>query len=122
MIDLARGYQLQIRLENAAREGAAYAERYPNDVFDCPGTDITERVIAEDGVDSLPDFSLEVFAEDADGNLTVPVTACGGTEVDSGERVLVEVSATFHILTPIVAHAVGESFTITGSAEIEAQG
>lgn len=122
VVDLARGYQMQIRLENAAREGAAYAERYPNDVSCATVTDITDRVIAEDGVDTLPDFEVAVFAEDAGGDMTVPVTGCGGTAADSGDHVLVEASGRFDILTPLVAQVVGGSIDITGSAQIEVRG
>ncbi len=121
VVDLARGYQMQIRLENAAREGAAYAERYPNDVSCAAANDITDRVIAEDGVNTLPEFQVAVFAEDAGGTMTVPLTGCGGTTADSGDRVLVEVSGRFDILTPLVAQAVGGSIDITGSAEVKAR-
>ena len=123
VIDLARGYQMQIRLENAAREGAAFAQLHPNDISCDSGTDIRDRVTAEeDGVDGLPDFRIEVFGEDASGDLTVPVTGCDGSTAESGERVLVEVSATFEVLTPLVANLVGEGIDITGSATIEVQG
>jgi Flp pilus assembly protein TadG len=122
VIDLARGYQMQIRLENAAREGAAYAQLYPNRVVCDPGADIEDRVTAEQDGSSLKNFDVTVLAEDAGGDLTVPVTGCNGTAADGSDRVRVEATATFEVLTPLVARAVGGEILITGSAEIEVQG
>ena len=119
VIDLARGYQMQIRLENAAREGAAFAQIYPNDVTCGDWGNITEHAMSEDL--DLPG-TVSVFGEDIAGDLTVPVTGCGGDVVESGERVLVEVSQTFDVLTPMIENIVGSEILLTGSAEIEAQG
>lgn len=123
VVDLARGYRMQIQLENAAREGAAFAQTQPNSVS-CPdGDDIIERVVFEEaGVEALPDFRIEVWAEDDAGELTVPVTGCGGTTAAAGDRLLVAVSATFDVLTPMVERVVGSGIEITGAAEIGVQG
>lgn len=122
VLDLARGYQLQIRLENAAREGAAFARVQPNDVS-CPGdADIVGRVTAEEErIASQAGFRIVVLGEDAGGAMTVPVTGCGGTTVTSGERVRVEAIATFDVLTPMVERIVGSTIDISGAAEVEAQ-
>ena len=118
VVDLARAYRMQIQMENAAREGAAYAQVFPNDV-DCSGDDITARVTMEEaGVASLPQFQVAVFAEDANGDFVVPVTGCGGDVVQAGDRVLVEVSALFDVITPMVERAVGSAIEITGDAQI----
>lgn len=123
VLDLARGYQMQIQLESAAQQGAALAQIFPNDVSCETVDDITARVADEEpGVASLPDFRVAVFAEAPSGELTVPVTGCGGTTAASGGRVLVEVSATFNVVTPMVQRVVGKEIDITGSAEIVAQG
>lgn len=123
VIDLARGYRMQIQLENAASEGAAFAQTRPNSVSCTTGPDIVDRASSEElGVDTLPDFRIEVFAEDDDGELTVPVTGCGGSEVEAGERVLVMVSATFDVLTPMVERVVGSGIDIAGAAEVGVQG
>jgi Flp pilus assembly protein TadG len=119
VIDLARGYRSQIRLENAAREGAAFAQIYPNDVTCGDFGTIEAHAMSED-----PDMggTVRVFGEDAGGELTVPVLGCGGDVVVSGERVLVEVSASFDVMTPMIESIVGNEIVLTGSAEIEAQG
>ncbi len=123
VLDLARGYQMQIRMENAAREGAAYAQLYPSRVDCADGEDVLSRVSGEEaGVDSSPDFRVQVLSEDADGDLTVPVTGCDGTPASPGERIEVRVSATFDVMTPMVERVVGDSIDISGSAEIEVQG
>jgi Flp pilus assembly protein TadG len=119
VVDLARGYKTQIRLENAAREGAAFAQIYPNDVTCGDKGTIVAHAMNED-----PDMvgTVRVFGEDANGDLTVPITGCGSDVVVSGERVLVEVSADFDVMTPMVESIVGSKINLTGSAEIEAQG
>ena len=123
VLDLARGYQMQIRLENAAREGAAYAQLYPSRVSCATGDDIVSRATGEEaGVDETPDFAIEVLSEDADGNLTVPLTGCDGTPPEAGQRIEVRVSATFDVMTPMVERVVGDSIDISGAAEIEVQG
>ena len=50
------------------------------------------------------------------------MTGCGGSSAQSGERVRIEVMAQFVVVTPLVSNLVGESITLTGSAEVEVQG
>ncbi len=123
VLDLSRAYRLQIQLEAAAGAGARFAEVFPNDV-DCPGDDdILGRVLDEEpGLDGRPGFSFAVFTDDGSGNLTAPVTGCGGTAVGAGEPVLIEIEADFEILTPLVANIVGDQLTIRGTARTEALG
>ncbi|WP_436795572.1 TadE/TadG family type IV pilus assembly protein [Actinospongicola halichondriae] len=122
VLDLARGHQMQIGLTNAAREGAAYAQIAPNDVSCAGEDDIIDRVMGESGdLAGYAGLSVVVFAEDASGDLTVPVTGCGGSTASSGERVRVEVTATFDVITPMVERVVGGSIDLTGSSEIEVQ-
>lgn len=120
VIDLARGYQLQIQLENAASEGASFAHRFPNDVS-CEGVDdIVGRVKGEDpGVDATPDFEVTVLTENGVGDVVSPITGCGDAAVGSGQRVRVEVSATFDVLTPMVERVVGSEISMTGAGEVE---
>ena len=121
-IDLARGYRMQIQLENAAGEGAAFARITPNDV-NCTGDDITDAVLGEDPeLASLDGFVIEVYGENSSGDVVVPITGCGGSTASAGERVRVDVIATFDVFTPFVEDVVGESIELTGSAEIEVQG
>lgn len=119
VVDLARGYQMQIRLENAAREGAAFAQIYPNDVTCGAFGTITEHAMGED-----LDMSgtVRVFGEDAAGDLTVEIFTCDSDVVESGERVLVEVTQSFDVITPMIEDIVGSEIELTGAAEIEAQG
>lgn len=123
VLDLSRAYRMQIRLENAAREGAVYAQLQPNRV-DCGPTadDITSRVLAEDaGISSMPGRAIAVDAEDPSG-VWSPVTGCGDAEGAAGRRQRVAISARFEVLTPVVQSVVGDTIRITGSADIEAQG
>lgn len=123
VVDLTRAHQLQIRLEDAAREGAAVAQLRPNDV-QCPSDDdIAGRAGAEDdSLETEPGYAVSVLAESGAGDLVVPVTGCGGSTAQSGERVRVEVTARFVVVTPLVSNLVGESITLNGSAEVEVQG
>lgn len=122
VLDLGRAYQMDIRLENAAREGAAFAQLHPNDAFCESGSDIEARVVAEEpGVSATPGFSVRVFGENSSGDM-VEVTGCDGEVVVSGGRVSVDVSATYTIMTPLVASAVGSSIDLTRSAEVRVQG
>lgn len=122
VVDLSRGYQLHIRAENAAREGAAFAQIYPNDVS-CPtGGDVIDRVAGEEA--ELADhagFRVEVHGQDHDGDW-VPITGCGGDVATAGERVRVDVTVTFDVLTPVVERIVGSTMDLTGSAEVRVQG
>lgn len=122
VLDLARAYRMQIQLEGAAREGAAYAQLYPNRLA-CAGVDITDRVLAEhDGLAALDGFRVEVFSEAIDGTITAPVAGCGTADVASGSRLRVDVSATFDVITPMVEHVVGAELDVRGSAQIRVQG
>lgn len=123
VLDLGRAYRMDIRLENAAREGAVYAQLHPNRV-DCGSTtdDITSRVLAEDaGISSMPGRTISVHAEDLSG-VWSPVTGCGDAAGAGGRSQRVAVSAQFEVLTPIVASVVGDTIRITGSADVEVQG
>ena len=119
VVDLARGYQMQIRLENAAREGAAFAQTDPNDVTCGAFGNITDHAMGED---SGMTGTVRVFGEDAVGDLTVPITGCGSDIAESGERVLVEVRQSFDVIVPMVERIVGDEIELTGAAEIEVQG
>lgn len=123
VVDLTRAYRMQIRLENAAREGAAYAVIDPNR-YKCTdgGGDVYGRVISEDPeIESLPGFTVEVWT-DTDGteDMAVKLDSCGGTEGDSGDRIRVDVKATFDVLTPMLEELVGDTIEVTGSAMVVA--
>lgn len=122
VLDLSRAYRMNIRLENAAREGAAYAQIFPNDVSCGADRDIEDQVRAEEpALAAAPAFDIEVLVQDSGGSWT-PNEGCASTEGDPGERVRVEVRARYDILTPLVASAVGSSLTLEGAAEVRVQG
>lgn len=116
-VDVARAYRLQVRLENAAREGAAFAQIYPNDVDGCLSSpdDIEDYVLLEDS--TLADPDVAVFREDGSEH-----EKCGVGDADAGERLRIEVSATFDVLTPLVENIVGDTLRLTGDAEVVVQG
>jgi Flp pilus assembly protein TadG len=123
VLDLGRAYRMQIRLENAAREGAAYAQLHPNRV-DCPdGDDIKAHVLAEDsGIAAMPG-RISVWAGGSLDTMTkLGAATCGDAEGAAGRRWRVDVAADFEVLTPMVSRIVGDTIEITGSAEIEVQG
>lgn len=121
VLDLGRAYQLQIRLENAAREGAVFAQIHPNDVTCGASGNIVDRLLTEEpGLDERPGFAVAVLADDGSG--LVPITGCGGEVAEPGERVRVEVTVTFEVLTPLVERAVGGAIDISGAAEVRVQG
>lgn len=122
VLDLSRAYRMNIRLENAAREGASFAQMHPNHVTCGSYGNIRDQIVAEEiGVSGSPDFVFEVLGQDA-SKAWVPLTGCSGTEAVPGERVRVEVRARYDVRTPIVANAVGGSITLEGEAEVRVQG
>lgn len=121
VLDLARAYQLSIRAENAAREGATYAQVRPNDIECDDVTDVWDRVDAEGGITTHPGFRLDVFGQDDSGGWTPIDPRCGSTVADVDERVRVEVTVTYDVMTPIVASVVGDTIDLTGTAEVRVQ-
>ncbi len=122
VVDLGRGYQLHLRAEAAAREGVAFAQIHPNHVVCAGAPDIVERVSAEEkGLAEHPGFRVAVFGQD-DGGAFVAVTGCDGKVAQPGERVRVEVTVTYDVLTPIVERVVGSTIDLTGDAEARVQG
>ena len=122
-LDLTSCYRMQIRLENAAREGGAYAQVFPGHVTCVDDDDIVDRVLDEDlDVVTFADLEVRVLREDATGEPTLSVTGCGQTEVSPGSRVRVDVTANHAIVTPFVQRAVGTHVVVTGSYEVVVHG
>lgn len=122
VLDLARGYKMQIELSNAAREGAAFAQYQPNNVYCVGKDDILEHVQDErDGIVVTNAFTVRVFTEDAGGNMTVEVTGCGGSTVQAGDRVKVEVSGIFDVFTPFIEDIAGPVIYVRKSSEVMVQ-
>lgn len=123
VLDLGRAYRLQIRLENAAREGAALAQLHPENLVCASRPDIQSRLMAEEpGLSATPGFTWDVYGENSAGDMVRLDKVCGGEVVASGGRVRVDVAAQYQITTPLVANAVGSSIGISGSAEARVQG
>ena len=124
VLDLSRAYRMQIQLENAAREGAAYALVEPNR-YDCGDAedDVLGRTLSEDpDIASLPGFTVEVWTDtEGTDDMAIPLTGCSGTAGDRGDRIRVDVRADFDVITPMVENLVGGALEITGSAIVEAQ-
>jgi TadE-like protein len=121
VLDLARGYRMQIQLESAAREGASVAQMFPGRV-DCPDAreDVVDRVHTEE-LGGERDLDTRVFLIGDDGT-DIPITGCTSDLAEPGDRVRVQVSTDFRILTPVVASVVGESIELTGGALVRVQG
>jgi Flp pilus assembly protein TadG len=124
-IDLGRAYRLNIRLEAAAREAAGFAQTQPNEVV-CAGpfNDIGDFAVAEDpDLASYPGFEWRVFGNDG-GELASTCRSSSPllpAQVTSGQKVRVQVGATFSVLTPLVSNIVGSEITMTASASVRAQ-
>lgn len=121
VLDLTRAYRMQIELENAAREGASYALVDPNRVDGCSDSEdtIRKRVQAEYG--DLSGVTVRVWT-DTDGNddMAQEIVGCDGAHGARGDRIRVELTATFDVITPMVEQVVGNTLEITGAATVEA--
>ena len=122
VVDLGRAYQLHLRAEGAAREGISFAQIHPNDVVCTGAPDIVTRVSAEEaGLAERPGFGVAVSGQ-ADGGAFVALEGCGGTVAGPGDRVRVEVTLGYDVLTPVVQRVVGRTIHLTGAAEARVQG
>lgn len=123
VLDLGRGYQLDIRLENAAREGAAFAQIYPNNVTCGDAGNIRARAIAEENVlQTMPGFDVEVHRRNTDGTWSELPDGCSGSLAKAGDRIRVQVHADFDVVTPIVERVVGSTIAMSRSADVRVQG
>jgi Flp pilus assembly protein TadG len=124
-VDLARAYQLENRLKNAAREGGRLAQDAPQQVV--------PNLAARCG--AAPDnitYAATHEETGVSGNFTVtvtnqatnaPITGCTpGHSLPGGTRVRVRVSAPLHVLTPFIGNMVGNPVTVNGTYEVVVQG
>ena len=124
-IDLARAYQLENRLKNAAREGGRLAQIAPQQVVPDAGTgcgadpdNITYAATHEESGASNG-FTVNVknmTSNTAIAGCTNPRTIAGGT------RIQVKVSKQFNVLTPFISNIVGSPLTVNGTQEVVVQG
>ena len=130
-IDLGRAFRLGTRLENSAREGAAFAQFHPTKVDSgCEGTsNVVDRARAEDdALPVLPGYSVTVFKRDPSSGALLPpagYTACGtvtSVSLAPGDEVVVRVQASFSPLTPLVSRLTGTPITLTAREQVVVQG
>ena len=123
-IDLARAYQLENRLKNAAREGGRLAQVAPQQVVPNSGTgcgtdpdNITYAATHEES-GAASNYTVTV----TNNTTSTPITGCSSTPLAGGTRVQVAVSAPFKVLTPFVSNLVGSPITVKGTQEVVVQG
>jgi Flp pilus assembly protein TadG len=118
-IDLGRAYLTWVRVKNAAREGAAYAQFFPGRVAPTGGgcadpDNITYRARAEGD-----DTGIAVTVTGPSG----PITGCTSTgPVNPGQPVTVTASKNFGLITPLVQAIVGSSVNVRASVTATVQG
>ena len=121
MVDFARAYQLQIKLRNAAREGASFGQYYPNNATsDCSGSNgstqyIVQRVVQADNSITIP--AANVSVTDKNG----AAVTCSSTFA-VGDTLKVTVTGQFTLLTPLVSFVTGKTtYALTGSQTVVVQ-
>src|SRR5690606_16564883 len=90
-------------------------------------SDIVNRVEAEDpDLADADDFAITVYKKDgSDGTLTEVPHQCPASTVFNraqNDQVVVEVAASFEVLTPLVAVLTGSTITVEGSSDVVVQG
>ena len=127
VIDLGRAYSAWNETKNAASEGAAYAQRHPNQPRPDPGdtacnnpNNIEYRVRQELPGTSAPTLTVIVKNPETD---TV-ITACNNAaqKIESNHPVSVRVERSFDLITPIIGNIVGDPMTIGADVEVKVLG
>jgi Flp pilus assembly protein TadG len=124
IVDLARVYELQNRVRNAAREGAAFAQYTPSSVdHGCNSTqNIVDRAVAEDSSLNLPTSAVTAYYTALNSNSQTAYSGCpAGQTFNAGDKVTVKVTRTFNVLTPLISVFTGQTVTITGVAHVQVQ-
>lgn len=116
-IDLGRAYLAWLKVKNAAREGAAYAQLHPGRLQpngpNCADPDnIQWHARAEAGGDT----SLRVFVNPS------PAGGCADSGPAPGQDVTVTTEKDFTLLTPIVQRLVGNPVRVRASVKVTVQG
>ncbi len=110
-IDFGRIMFSYIQINNAAREGVAYAMGQPNDV-----AGITQRALQETDVQSQRGenpVAVNVTCIDSSSGTTVPCSSAPSTGL--GSEVKVAVSERFNFFTPLISNLF-PGFTMTASS------
>lgn len=127
VVDLGRAWQLQNRLSNASREGAAALQFAPRNVDTgcASGNNAVDRARREEpGLTSIGGYAV-VAAKVAGGSAT-SYTGCGTPSPSlafaPGEQVRVTVQASFDVITPLIGGLVGDPITVRRSTDVVVQG
>lgn len=128
VIDLGRVWQLQNRLSNASREGAASIQFYPRNVnAGCAsGANANDRARQEEpGLASMAGYGIAVAKVAPSGTVT-PYTGCGTSSpavtLSGGDHVRVTAQARFDVITPLIGGLVGDPIVVKRSTDVEVQG
>lgn len=122
-IDLGRAYLTWVRVKNAAREGAAYAQFFPGRVTPSGGgcadpDNITYRARAESGNDS----GITIAVKTSSGQQITGCTTSGSGLPQPGNPVTVTATKRFGLITPIVQSLVGSNIDVRASVTVTVQG
>lgn len=129
-IDVGRAFITLDQLRNAAQAGALYARSNPTqvnpDAAVCSGAGSIQYQVANEftqsgpsGSGSLPSGYVVTVTDETTG---ATLTGCGpdtgtSTAAKSGDTVLVEVSAPFQLVTPLIGGIVG-NVTLHGTSQV----
>lgn len=133
--DLGRAYSVETQLRNAARAAANYARSFPTQVAPTPDANgagtcsdpnsIQYQAANEPQVAGSSSLPAGTTISVVDVTRGITITGCGPDSastpvVGAGDTLQIVVSAPFHLVTPLVASAVG-SVTVHGTIEVIAQ-
>jgi len=127
-VDLGRAFSMRNELSNAAREGARFAQFFPQQVIDDPSTasdcykpnSITFAAKNEQATVSNP---YTVTVTRLDTNTVIPSNTCiDPPTIAPGTHVRVKVSAPFTILTPLLVPLTGKTVMMSRTVEVVVQG
>lgn len=120
-IDIGRAYMAWNQVKGAAREGAGYAQFFPNratNVGICVDPDNVRFKALQEGDGDTTSYSVSTKRVDPPQS----TITCGGTAVPPGAKVRVTVSQPFEVITPIASRLVGNPLVISASVEVVVQG
>jgi Flp pilus assembly protein TadG len=124
-IDVGRAFITLDQLRNAAQAGALFARSYPTQVTPdsniCAGSSSIQYQVANEFTQSGPSGSGTLPAgytlTVTDVTTGTTLTGCATGTAKSGDTVLVEVSAPFQLVTPLIGAIVG-NVTLHGTSQV----
>jgi Flp pilus assembly protein TadG len=129
VVDLGRVWQLQNRLSNASREGAAALQFAPRnvDAACAGGNNANDRSRQEEPSLAAADgYGISVAKIAQPSGVATTYTGCGTTSplvsLLPGEQVRVTARANFRLFTPIIGNLVGDPLIVRRSTDVVVQG